>query len=1498
MSMKNFLKVLFPASAGRRLSGGPRLRKPSAFRPRLEPLDGRIMPVINAAASYPTTIFPGQGSDGIVRVLTPTGSLTGSLLFTGRHILTAAHGVDFDVDSDGNGKFDRGDGKVDAGTHRIQFDLPGRAPVVLSVPAANITIHNQWNGVFNQGSDIAIIRLDELAPLDAERRFIYRDDQEVAQGQRFPFIGYGSTNRIDGKGNVLSGNFDHTGAMPAQGGVGAFGIKRIGFNRVDQVLNLVPGSKNAFDEYLTFDLDSPTSPTDMGVAGEALSAPGDSGGPLLINGLIAGVSSGGSRVISFGARAIYTRVSAYRDWIDQTVDGAYDLVLDMKNQLPGDNKSQDRITFITGTIPLFGERLFINVNGRNGFDDALNNVKSVTIRGSGDDDVITIPSQLGRLITIDGNVGNDELVLQNPSLLTSQFKLAEGVATTNIGSTSTVVFFNNIDRLSVEAGRSDIVNVNGGRPETPVTVSGGKDVFVNIRGVRAAVTVNGNNRTALTVSDINVSAAVFNIHSDNLSARFDGVSRTLIYRELGSLTINGGDRGNVFFISNTPAVPVTLNTGLGVDTVNVFGTTGALIINGKDSRTKNGPDGIDTVTIGSGGSVQSIRNTVSVTNTGAYTALTVDNFLDTAARSATLSRAGGSTVLSGLTPGGNIVAITRDLRSLSILTGSGKNTFRIDDTPTSNTLGGVTTTLTTLLGNDNVTVNGTTGRLVLNSTGGDDTTIVGSDSTGLDRILGAVTLAGNQTKTSVTIFDRPSTADRDLTHTITPTGYSRTAAAAVNLSNVKSLLLQTGGAQDTINVRGNPTAQLFSFDIQTGAGNDVINVGSATNQLAGIGLVTVNGETGTDTLNLNDQGSVTPNPYTFGVAGKPYFTSPDANISHANNENTVLNGSSGGSSVAVLGTQAGNILTVNGFAGASDRFEVTAVTNAIRGQVRLRGQKGDGDVATYEDAGNADAHAYTLTTATVSRTNLGGNSNLAQVIFSGLDQMILYTPRVGGSTVNVRSVGDTVLASLVVADRDTVTISSLNRRLNNILGPVAVRSYTPEDRVSLIVDDSGNAALTQKNVRLTPPISPTDLGNHIEDFSRNTLYWNLGSNASIAIRGGAADETFTLTSTSFAAAINIDGGGGVNTLDYSAISGDSVAVPQAVSFYTGEGNANDSVGGNNGTTNGDITFNPGQVGQAFDFTGVGDYIDLGNDPSLDLPGSMSVALWVRLDSLDHAKYFFADFAANGNTTQGSLGTPNELDVFSFIQSYDTDGSFETLRGTTPIRLNEWFHLAVVRDDAAKTVRLYVNGVEDGILNYAGKTVVPLQGNKLLGGSGAAFPQDSIDGQLDEVGIYNRPLSLAEIRTLYTPIAAPVGVVVNLQLGTASGLTGGIARIQNVVGSSGDDILVGNGGNVLSGGLGRDLLIAGAFASTLNGGGDDDILIGGTTNYDRNDASLRAILAEWTISHTTSLLNANTVFSNGFINQLAGDAGSDRFFTRLGNEMIDFDPLIDNWTIIV
>jgi hypothetical protein len=150
------------------------------------------------------------------------------------------------------------------------------------------------------------------------------------------------------------------------------------------------------------------------------------------------------------------------------------------------------------------------------------------------------------------------------------------------------------------------------------------------------------------------------------------------------------------------------------------------------------------------------------------------------------------------------------------------------------------------------------------------------------------------------------------------------------------------------------------------------------------------------------------------------------------------------------------------------------------------------------------------------------------------------------------------------------------------------------------------------------------------------------------------------------------------------------------------------------------------------------------------------------------------------------------------------------------------------------------------------------------------------------------------------------VTVDLPLGVASLVGGGVSGIQNVVGSVGNDILVGNGGNRLTGGAYSSLLIAGPTPSTLVGQGDEDILVGGTTAYDTNLTALQAIMAEWTrtdlsysarVNHLLSgggkngstVLNPSTFSTNGGHNTLNGGAGLDLFYGFQTLETTDYNP---------
>ena len=76
---------------------------------------------------------------------------------------------------------------------------------------------------------------------------------------------------------------------------------------------------------------------------------------------------------------------------------------------------------------------------------------------------------------------------------------------------------------------------------------------------------------------------------------------------------------------------------------------------------------------------------------------------------------------------------------------------------------------------------------------------------------------------------------------------------------------------------------------------------------------------------------------------------------------------------------------------------------------------------------------------------------------------------------------------------------------------------------------------------------------------------------------------------------------------------------------------------------------------------------------------------------------------------------------------------------------EWTHLAVVYD--AGQVTTYVNGEQDGQLAGTLGTGVDSQITLGFANAGVGTPGEELNGLIDEVLIYNRPLSLGEIQEL-------------------------------------------------------------------------------------------------------------------------------------------------------
>lgn len=167
----------------------------------------------------------------------------------------------------------------------------------------------------------------------------------------------------------------------------------------------------------------------------------------------------------------------------------------------------------------------------------------------------------------------------------------------------------------------------------------------------------------------------------------------------------------------------------------------------------------------------------------------------------------------------------------------------------------------------------------------------------------------------------------------------------------------------------------------------------------------------------------------------------------------------------------------------------------------------------------------------------------------------------------------------------------------------------------------------------------------------------------------------------------------------------------------------------------------GRFGNALIFNG--NTLTVPNSASLSLSTGVTLEAWVNPTAVSSAGrdviHKGNDYYLMATTESGSL--PAGGGTFAGESS-----PTQTL-GTTPLALNTWAHLAMTYDGV--TLRFYVNGTQVSARARSG--TISMSGNPVTIGSNPVFGQ-FFQGMIDEVRIYNRPLSAAEIQTdMSTPI---------------------------------------------------------------------------------------------------------------------------------------------------
>lgn len=228
-------------------------------------------------------------------------------------------------------------------------------------------------------------------------------------------------------------------------------------------------------------------------------------------------------------------------------------------------------------------------------------------------------------------------------------------------------------------------------------------------------------------------------------------------------------------------------------------------------------------------------------------------------------------------------------------------------------------------------------------------------------------------------------------------------------------------------------------------------------------------------------------------------------------------------------------------------------------------------------------------------------------------------------------------------------------------------------------------------------------------------------------------------------------------LTAASVQGASASAPTAGlvghwAFDEGAGTTAADSSGNG--LNGTLQYSPSWAtsgscrrGACISFDGTDDYVRIPDSAALRLTGDVTVSAWIRptgartLGSVVSKRYEF------------ELGPVADTSPYPLRWSHkQPDGRLVSGELTASVEADQWQHVVLVRDGTAKQLRGYKNGalaLSSGYATPPGTSTYALNIGRNPGGI------QRFRGLIDEVRLYNRALSAAEVQELYSQ-AAPAG----------------------------------------------------------------------------------------------------------------------------------------------
>jgi len=196
-----------------------------------------------------------------------------------------------------------------------------------------------------------------------------------------------------------------------------------------------------------------------------------------------------------------------------------------------------------------------------------------------------------------------------------------------------------------------------------------------------------------------------------------------------------------------------------------------------------------------------------------------------------------------------------------------------------------------------------------------------------------------------------------------------------------------------------------------------------------------------------------------------------------------------------------------------------------------------------------------------------------------------------------------------------------------------------------------------------------------------------------------------------------------------------------IAYLPFNGNANDTIGENNGIVHGASLTNDrfGNINSAYSFDGTDDYIKINDSVNIRMDENFSLSLWVFVNTSE-LRYILGK---NSTETVANYDIMISKDKIHFDFEDSSDNDYQT---NYQLTMSKWNHIVFTKNGSS--YNFYVNGQFVGTKLWSFSAATGNYNLYIGTGSGEYFGTSYYNGKLDELRIYNRTLSIHEIQELY------------------------------------------------------------------------------------------------------------------------------------------------------